>query len=68
MRVLKASAQKVDTGKSNCDCYKFEFASITRRIWIVRKDNTDFSGVDIPLAFYFQRGDSNGGSEQLWET
>ena len=69
-RILKKSIRKVDLGKSNCDSYEFEFASITRRIWVVRKDNTDFFEVDVPLAFYFHRGDSQGegGADQLWDS
>jgi hypothetical protein len=49
---------------------EFEFDSVSRRAWIVHEDNTTFLTKDIPLAFYFHRGDSlgEGGSGQMWDS
>jgi hypothetical protein len=49
---------------------EFEFDSVSRRAWIVHEDNMTFLEKDIPLAFYFHRGDSPGeaGSGQSWDS
>lgn len=55
-------------------CLEFEFDSVTRRAWIVHEDNAAFLERDIPLSFYFHRGDSGdngpgeGGSGQRWDS
>ena len=43
---------------------------MARRAWIVHKDNMTFLEKDIPVAFYFHRGDSQGegGSDQRWDS
>lgn len=56
------------------ECLEFEFDSLTRRAWIVHEDNTAFLKMEIPLTFYFRRGDSGengpgeGGSGQRWDS
>jgi len=51
-------------------CLEFEFDSVARRAWIVHQDNMTFLTNDVPLAFYFHRGDSigEGGSDQRWDS
>ena len=72
-KVLEAigqTAERVDSGYSDRECHKFEIDSIVRRIWTMRKDNKTFLDLEIPLAFFFHRGDSNGegGSGQRWDS
>lgn len=66
--VPRSLCREVDA--PNGECLEFEFDSVTRRAWIVHEDNTAFLTKDIPLAFYFHRGDSpgEGGSDQRWDS
>jgi len=50
--------------------FEFSFDSIDRRLRFCRKDNLEFMKLDIPLRFYFHRGDSpgEGGSGQNWDS
>lgn len=70
LRALNLTARPVDTSEDNCDCHEFKFDSALRRIWRFRRDNTTFLDLDIPLAFFFHRGDSEGegGSGQRWDS
>lgn len=51
-------------------CYEFQCNSATRRIWIMPEDNMTFLDLDVPVTFYFHRGDSpgEGGSGQKWDS
>lgn len=59
-----------DVDFADGECLEFEFDSVTRRAWIVRQDNTAFLEREIPLTFYFHRGDGEGegGSDQRWDS
>ena len=64
----RSSRREVEVADGHC--VEFDFDSVSRRAWIVHQDNLDFLKKDIPLAFYFHRGDSpgEGGSGQLWDS
>lgn len=50
-------------------CVAFTYQSIPRRAWIIHKDNLTFFSQDVPLSFYFHRGDSTeGGASQNWDS
>lgn len=50
-------------------CVEFTYQSIPRRAWIIHQDNQRFLSQDVPLSFYFHRGDSTeGGSSQNWDS
>ena len=64
------SATSVEMDSPDRLCYEIEIDSVPRRIWFMRMNNETFLDVDIPLGFYFHRGDSwgNGGSGQKWDS
>ena len=69
-RLLNTRLRLIGNHIEDCTCYEFEFDSILRRLWLMRRDNLTFLDQDVDLAFYFHRGDSQGegGSNQLWDS
>lgn len=70
IRELVPNVECNELDASENECLEFEFDSVARRAWIVHEDNTTFLEKDIPIAFYFHRGDSpgEGGSGQSWDS
>lgn len=67
---IRIPSTSVDSEGKDVRCFEFEIASIPRRVWIVNRDNKTFLDEDVPLAFFFHRGDSEGegGSGQRWDS
>jgi len=70
LQKINISAEPVDTGKDGTECYEFQFGPTLRRVWVMRRDNKEFLDLDIPVSFFFHRGDSEGegGSGQRWDS
>lgn len=70
LRSLNLTAETVETGNNEFQCYEFQFDSTLRRIWVIRRDNKQFLDLEVPLTFFFHRGDSHGegGSGQFWDS
>ena len=70
IRELVPNVECIELEAAENECLEFEFDSVSRRAWIVHEDNMTFLDKDIPIAFYFHRGDSpgEGGSGQSWDS
>ena len=62
--------EEVAGENENESVFEFSFNSIVRRLRFCRKDNLEFMKLEVPLRFYFHRGDSpgEGGSGQNWDS